>query len=369
MNKICHITVLNPSTHNRIFHKLAKSQTSFGYEVFIIGQDSAKAPYELEGVHILPIPEFGRLSIQRLIQYPIRMWRYTRKYPAQIYWLHTPELMWLGAILRLLGKKVVYDVHEDYFQTILYAKHYPSWIRKPIAFCLRRLEKRWASTLDAVVYAESCYDNILELPPARFYLLRNTFSFRSDDLKACELPFQAGSYMLYTGTIAEEWGIFRSLALWQELHSFTVLPFIIAGFTHSPQLVKRIQQWVESAGIEEHFALIGGTSYVPYEEIVYLIKNCRFGTALYEINPAIQGKIPTKFYEYMAFDKALVYTPEPAWVEFDNNNRLGVAWKSNTDRERLWASLQSWKAVHTPAQFSWEQDEKVLEHLLSQISL
>ena len=367
MNKICHVSVLNPSTHNRIFHKLAKSQRSLGYEVSIIGQDARQNPYRLEDIQILPLPVFKRLSSKRFFKLPFWVLSYIRKYPSQIYWLHTPELMWLGYLLKLKGKVVIYDVHEDFFQTITYATHYPVWLRKPLAKGLRYLEKRWAQRLDAVVYAEICYDNMLALPESQVHILRNTFSIQA--LTPPSEPLSVpDSYLLYTGTLAEEWGIFHTLELWKALFPYSSLPLIMAGFTHSEEMVEKIRRWVEKACLEEYFTFIGGTSYVPYEQIVFLIQHCSFGTALYEINPAIKGKIPTKFYEYMAFDKPLIYTPDPTWEEFDRENHLGVSWIPGSNVNRLWDSLQSWKARHDPSAYSWEEDEKVLRQLLSKIS-
>ncbi len=366
---ICHISVLNPSRHTRIFFKLALSQQAFGYRVSIIGQDEAPHPYEYQQVNIIPLPPFGRLSWKRFLALPIWLIRRIRKHPAQIYWLHSPELMGLGWLLKMRGKKVVYDAHEDYFKTIYYAKHYPQYFRIPLAYLVRFLEKRWVRSLDAVVYAETCYDNMLNIPQEKAFVLRNTFTSRAiQTSKSSAFSVPADKYLLYTGTLAKEWGIFRTLELWKRLNRDAPLPLVIAGFTHSHALLKEIEAFVDESGLKSLFRLVGGNTYVPYHHIIELIQNCYFGTALYELSPVIRGKIPTKFFEFMAFGKALIYTRDPSWVSFDKEHQLGIAWEPGMETREIWDRVQNWKVSHSPDSYSWEKEENVLYELLKKLS-
>ena len=366
---ICHISVLNPSRHTRIFFKLALSQQAFGYQVSIIGQDDAPHPYEYQQVNILPLPPFGRLSWKRFLALPLWLLRRIRKYPAQIYWLHSPELMWLGWLLKMRGKKVVYDAHEDYFKTLYFARHYPRCFRIPLAYLVRFLEKKWVRSLDAVVYAENCYDNMLAVPSEKAFVLRNTFTSRAiltSNSTAFSIPGE--KYLLYTGTLAKEWGLFRTLELWKRLNRDAPLPLVVAGFTHSQSLLNEIDAYVEQSDLQSLFTLVGGSTYVPYHHIIELIQNCSFGTALYELSPVIRGKIPTKFYEFMAFNKALVFTRDPSWEVFDKEHQLGIAWEPGMETREIWDRVQNWQVSHSPGSYSWEEEEKVLHGLLRKLS-
>lgn len=360
---ICHLSVLNPPLHTRIFFKLALSQHTYGCRVAIIGQDPTSAPYLQDGIQILPLPPFGRLSFKRWLVLPFWLFKRIRKYPADVYWLHSPELMGMSLLLKIMGKRVVYDVHEDYFKTLYYAKHYPLLVRRPLAYLLRGLEKLWVRSLDAVVYAESCYNNVLNSTPSKTYVLRNTFSPRAS-AAIQSFPIPAQNYLLYTGTLAKEWGIFRTLSLWKKLNEIEELPLVVAGFTHSQSVLKELQSQVEVSGLTHLFTLIGGNSYVPYPHIVQLIQHCRVGTALYEVSPVIQGKIPTKFFEFMAFDKALLFSKDPTWEAFDQTHGLGVAWHEGMSPAYVWEAIRNWKVTHTPSSYAWEADEQVLFKLL-----
>ena len=160
MSSICHLTILNPAVHTRIFYKLALSQIKLGYEVSICGQDPQSVPYIKKQVQIYPMPKLSRLGIKRLI-IPLKLFLQAYRIRANIYTIHTPELLWVGwGLKKLMGCKVIYDVHEDYEKNIRYAGYYSSWLRNALRGLLRLNQKLFVPTYDAVSYAEVCYDNI-----------------------------------------------------------------------------------------------------------------------------------------------------------------------------------------------------------------
>src|SRR5687768_1730874 len=105
---ICHLSLLNPAIHSRIFFKMALSQVQAGYRVSIIAQDPARAPYMREGVEIVPLGVFGRLSWRRLWSLG-RMRRLAQGLAADVYQIHTVELLGLARKLkqRLPKAKVI----------------------------------------------------------------------------------------------------------------------------------------------------------------------------------------------------------------------------------------------------------------------
>lgn len=364
---ICHLTVLNPAVHTRIFYKLACSQQEMGYQVSIIGQDMATLPYEKASVSILPTGDFPRKSFARLFA-PIRILRKALQTDADIYVIHTPELLWVGAWLKKRkGKKVVYDVHEDYLANITQTETYPKWMRGMLGRKVRRTERRAVKWLDAISYAELNYDNLLEVPPRRKFFLRNTFTDRpAGGPSKIEIPAQP--YMLYTGTLSENRGVFRTLALWAEFNKNRPVHLVIAGMAFLPEMFTRIWHEVEAYGLKDRFTLIGGIDYLPFTDILRLIEHCEFGTALYDGN--LRGRMPTKFYEFMAYRKALVYTPDSYWDAINSDSFFGFSYQQGDDPEALW------KHIHSPenfpswpdaSAFSWKTDEKELKRMLETI--
>lgn len=370
MPHICHLTVLNPAIHSRIFYKLACSQIKLGYKVSIFGRDDHKEKYLKADVTIYPIPSFSRVSLKRL-WLPWKLLFISIRIKADIYTIHSPELLWVGWMLnKCLNCQLIYDVHEDYAKNIKYAGYYPRWLRGIFVRLLHLSERLFLPAFDAISYAELCYDNILHTPPERTFILRNTFSTKAAEGES-SLAIPEKKYLLFTGTIAAQWGIWESLELWQKLRKVEDLAFILAGFTYDLQLIEDIKNWVEEKGLKDHFQLIGGNDYVPYEDILHLLANCYCSMGLYRLEAYIQGKIPTKFYEAMAYNKPLIFTKDDYWEQLNDEWRMGISYDSSLDAAEILKEIEKYYAsgiVHSKEVYNWDEDEKELRKMLDRLN-
>lgn len=376
MKTICHITVLNPAEHARIYHRLAYTQHELGYQVHIIGQGVGESQAPEGGIFIHHMGIFGRLSFKRLL-YSWQILPLLRSIKADQYWLHSPELLPLGRRLaRKQGVQVLYDMHEDYPANILAATYYPALLRSPLARWVRRIEKRAIRWLAGVSYAELSYDNVLGLSPDKRMILRNTFA---PHLAQFDLPpHTSAPYVLITGTLAEAWGVFESINVWEQLCQSRPIKLIVAGYQPHPRLLQALTRRLSHSPFSTWVELIGGDQYVPYERILSLIKHCYLGLGLYHPLPHLRDKIPTKFYEFMAMNKPLLITDSPTWTAFNRTHRLGLAikqevWQAEASAligHQLYMEVEQWYAQHTPhpaAYYSWQQDAAVLTSFMKKL--
>ncbi|RMG73963.1 MAG: hypothetical protein D6722_03005 [Bacteroidetes bacterium] len=362
---ICHLTVLNPARHPRIFYKQACAQASMGYQVAVVGQDdSSRVPYKLEGVTIYPLPYFERLSFLRWTM-SLRLLYRALRLRARAYVLHSPELLPLGLVLRVLtGARLIYDMHEDYPLTLAHAPHYPEWLRPRLSKWVRKLELFSLKYLGAVSYAEAIYLDILEAGEKAF-LVRNKYHrvAPTTHFAAPDRP-----YLLYTGTIDPVWGIWDSLAFWNALPEDTDIDLIIAGYSAQPAIIAELRERIANSRQPGRIRLIGGATFVPYAQISTLIQGCTAGLGLYQLEPFIQGKIPTKFYEFLAAGRPLVYTPDENWDAFNAETRLGFSWSPDEPAWPVWEGIQAWQAPPPhPEHYAWESEIPTLAHLTEQV--
>lgn len=317
---ICHLTVLNPARHSRIFFKEAVSQAQAGYQVTVIGQDAASAPYFESGVKIVPIGEFGRLSWGRMTARR-RILDLARETQADLFQIHAPELLGVGEALKVDRPKVrlIYDQHEDYPANIRFGAGYPGWLRKPLARLVERKIRNFTRIGDGVIYAEDCYEPLKDIPGC---VVRNKFR-QPLELERGNLPLIPR--LLYTGTIADAWGIGRTLELWQGLNRLAPVDLVVAGHSQEVNWAWRLKEKVAAMGLTRRFRLLGNGNYIPHEQIIAEIAKCSAGTAFYELAPHLRDKVPTKFYEFMGMRKPLLFSQNPAWDRLNDNFGFGHA--------------------------------------------
>ena len=365
---ICHLSVLNPLQHSRIFHRAAISQQRAGFPVSIIAQGRRGEAAIAEGVRLMGTGEFGRLSWDRW-RVPRKILDLARSVKADVIQVHTPELLVVAQQLKAEqpGIKVIYDRHEDYAANFQHGDYLPVWSRKSLARWVKRREAGFAEWGDGLVLAEKMYQGQIPFPEKRTVVIQN--KFRKPQFVG-EPPFLQG-YMLYTGTLAEIWGIGRTLELWRMLNELEPMRLVVAGHSQRRKPIAKIHQFVREHRLEAQFHLLGGTDYIPHEKIVSLISGCQFGTALYDPLPHLRAKLPTKFFEYLGMGKPLVYTDSAHWNDFNAASPFGIPLRSPFDRNAVaafWKALQIWKPVSVdPEVWSWEPEGQKMVDFLRRI--
>jgi len=118
--KICILTTAHPPFDSRIFRKEARSLVKAGYEVILIAQHDKEEV--VDGIRIINLQKQTN-RIKRMTKTVLEAYQKARAVDAEIYHFHDSELIPVGLRLRKLGKKVIFDIHEDTRQLIL-AKNY-----------------------------------------------------------------------------------------------------------------------------------------------------------------------------------------------------------------------------------------------------
>jgi glycosyltransferase involved in cell wall biosynthesis len=316
---VLHLTLRNESLHPRIFYKEAVSQAIAGIRVGIIGLSAEHTlPLRAKGCLIIPLA-YASSRLTRLR----KMWAISLRLRPRVLHLHTPELLPLVLTLRLLlGVKLVYDMHEDYLANRRYGQEYTRnrWWKVLQGQLLRGIERLSAPFLAQVCYAERCYGNLLRLPVGRSITLENkALKFTEGVLLQAEIQEKLDGMprLLVSGTIAKTWGVFEAVAIWAALNQHTPVALVVAGFAPDPVVLLELKKRTAATGFAGRFQLIGGDHFVSPLQIWELQQKCELGLACYRPAKHIKGRIPTKFYEYLAAGRPLFYNNQsPVWDAF-----------------------------------------------------
>jgi hypothetical protein len=96
-------------------------------------------------------PKPGRLH--RMTAKGVAIGREAVRLKADIYHVHDPELLPLALLLRLLNKRVIYDIHEDLPRTILYKHYIPVALRPFLMAVVESLENAAARRMTGLIAA------------------------------------------------------------------------------------------------------------------------------------------------------------------------------------------------------------------------
>src|SRR5262245_15564470 len=148
--KVCLLSSVRPATEHRMLSKEGASLVRTGYRVSIV----APHPHDevLSDITIKAVPQYtSRLS--RMVCATWSVYREALHQCADVYHFHDTGLMPVGWLLKLHGKRVLYDVRED---TPAYSRDQywiPRWVRPAVAWAADIAEKLSGRLLDGIVAA------------------------------------------------------------------------------------------------------------------------------------------------------------------------------------------------------------------------
>ncbi len=223
----------------------------------------------------------------------VSAWRLVLTRPVDVVSIHDPELLPLGVIARLLGRRVVFDMHEDVPNQILTKTWIPSVLR-PVVAALSRLALRISERFLSFTLAEESY--------AR--QLRSAHPVIANHPDVDSLPRVGGERdgVIYVGSVTEERGVFDAVRAIASVG----MPFTAVGPV-DVQLADRIRQVAATAG-----ATVRLTGRLPYGEAMNLVARSLVAVSPLHDLPNYRESIPTKVLEYLAIGVPVVASDLPA---------------------------------------------------------
>jgi 23S rRNA maturation-related 3'-5' exoribonuclease YhaM len=125
--KVVHMTSVHSALDHRIFKKECRSLARAGFDVTVVGPHPQDAVEEL--VRIKSVKKH-KSKLARMTRTVWSVFQEAQKCDAQIYHFHDPELIPAGVLLSSRGRKVIYDVHEDFPRDMMFKSYLPVWSRR-----------------------------------------------------------------------------------------------------------------------------------------------------------------------------------------------------------------------------------------------
>ena len=114
----------------RVYQKQAVSLVENGYKVVLLARVGKSRV--AKGVCITRVWSWYSSRFLRFVSLPLVFLQAMRS-KADIYHLHNPDTLPIAFMLRVCGKKVIYDVHEDFGLRVLMRDWIPKLLRNTVA--------------------------------------------------------------------------------------------------------------------------------------------------------------------------------------------------------------------------------------------
>lgn len=306
--KVCILTSVHSPFDTRIFYKEAKSLIRAGYDVTLVAQKDKEEVVDRVKIINLPKP---KNRIERMTKTTLDVYLKAIKVDADIYHFHDPELIPIGLLLKLHGKCVIYDVHEDVPMQNLSKRYIPAVFRKPISIIIGTLETFSARCFDGVITATP-FINDRFLQMGAYAINVNNYPIISELYLADSRWEDKEKAVCYIGGITE----IRGASEMVKAIGKTRYRLILAG-DFEIGLIDRLK-WITGW---QQVQVLG---YIDRDGVRTVISSARGGLVVLHPSVNYLDALPVKMFEYMAAGIPVIASNFPLWRKIVEVNKCGI---------------------------------------------
>lgn len=365
-HKIVHLTSVHPRFDTRIFYKMCVSLANNGYDISLVVADGEGDEIR-NGIFIYDVG-VSKNRFDRIRNAP--KWVLTKAVAlnADLYHLHDPELIPIGLKLKKLGKKVIFDSHEDVPKQLLGKPYLNRLMLRVISFSYSQFERFACSRLDAVIAATPYIrDKFLKINPQTVDV--NNFPILGELASSPDIGEERFT-VCYVGSIGSIRGIREMVQAMEYVRSDIRLD--LAGSFAVPELGNEVRQYKGWQRVNE----LGHIDRIGVREVM-----SRSLMGLVTLHPVINyiDALPVKMFEYMSSGIPVIASNFPLWREIVEGNDCGLCVDPLSPRDIAMAidtlaenpkrvremGLNGQRAVH--AYYNWTVEEKKLLQLYEKL--
>jgi glycosyltransferase involved in cell wall biosynthesis len=301
--RIVHLTSAHPVTDVRIFHKECRSLARVGFDVVQICNHDLNDT--IDGVRILGLGKNkGRVS--RFTKGVIKTCVAALRCRGDLYHLHDPDILIVGIALRILGKRVIYDVHEDLPTKILLKMYLPKIVRRPLSLIVGHLENIAAGLMSGLITATPVLGVRFQKLNRNIVVVNNFPMLEEFDNAGTEGWEKREPSVAYFGGISEARGVYEMIQAVNILPAALGVKLELAGWFYVESLfdcLKKQLQW----------NLVNWHSEVDRPSLRHLLRTVSAGLIVLHPEKSFVNSQPTKLFEYMAAGIPVIASDFPLW--------------------------------------------------------
>jgi len=311
---VCYLTTVHDARDVRVLYREAASVLKQGYRVRLIAQNASDIDVgRIEGAALRP----PRNRLGRMLCTGARALVLAMREKADIYHLHDPELIPLGLLLRLMHRRVIYDVHEDLPKQILAKPWIPAFLRPLVSWVVDRIETIAARAFNGIVAATAPV--AVRFPPAKTVVIRNYPVLSMFETAEIGRGADAGRppVLIYVGSISEDRGAVDMVRALEHLDPSVQARLEFVGGWTPPALRRRVEGMPCGS-------MVTSRGWMPPVEVYRRLQEAAIGLVCLRPIPRYVESLPVKLFEYMAAGLPVIASDFPHWREIVEGNACGL---------------------------------------------
>lgn len=322
--KISHLSSMHEWNDDRIFQRncigLAKKNIDVSY---VVSYDKEKD--FINGVEIVGIKK--RKGIKRRIFSSYEVYKKGLMINADIYHFHDPDLIPFMYLYLFKGKKVIFDIHENYLSRIDSAIKL-KLIKKFLFKIWRGIEINFIKKSNSGIVTTDTMKTLYEKANTDILTVSNTVYL--DALKDIELDGikKNNQFTVFvSGTHSKQRNCENIVNAFKiVVKRFPDVKLIFIGRYHPVSFKNKLSELIKNLGLTENVFL---NDMVPWEENFKRLSTGHIGLVFYEDNLNNRVTIPNRLFEYMYCNLAVIGDAYPEIINIIKETKCGLIADSN----------------------------------------
>lgn len=309
-SKIAHLTSAHPRYDTRIFIKECTSLADANYHVSLVVADGGGNEIK-NGVHFVDVGAKEGNRFTRMTKTVQKVYKKALELDADIYHLHDPELIPIGLKLKKMGKKVIFDAHEDLPNQLLEKPYLNRFLLKILSKIATRYESYSGQKFDAIITATPFIrDKFLAYNPRTIDI--NNFPKLSEFTSP--IKTDKTNTIVYIGEIAHVRGIKEMV---KSLHYIPEIRLNLGGNFCEPEVESEVKLYPQWNRVNE-------LGFLSRKEVAHLLSQSIAGLVTLHPTRSYIDSLPVKMFEYMASSLPIIASDFPLWRSIITEEKCGI---------------------------------------------